>query len=250
MTRLREQLARGLCAGLFSKTLDSAFVEAAGLAGLDFIILDTEHGPASLETLHHHVRAARAGGIAAIVRVPGVDASGIGAALDTGADGIQVPNVSTPAQARAAVAAARFHPLGERGVCRFVRAAQFGSIPGEQYFERANEAILVLQVEGRQGVENLDEILAVPGFDVLFVGPYDLSQSVGRPGQVSAPEVLELIARIAARARARGVHLGVFCDTPENARRFRDSGFNYLSYSVDVNVFLEACVQLGGMLRG
>lgn len=250
MSGLREQLATRLCAGIFSKTLDSAFVEAAGIAGLDFIILDTEHGPASLETLHQHARAARAGGLAAIVRVPGVSATAIASALDTGAEGVQVPNISTAAQARAAVAAARFHPEGERGVCRFVRGARFGTVPGEQYFPAANEALLVLQVEGREGVANLDEILAVPGFDVLFVGPYDLSQSVGRPGQVSAPEVLALIAEIAEKARARGLALGVFCDTLENARRFRDSGFRYLSYSVDVNLFLEACRNLGETLRG
>ena len=250
MTRLRQQLSAGLCAGIFSKTLDSAFVEAAGLAGLDFIILDSEHGPASLQTLHQHVRAARAGGIAALVRVPGLEPSGIASALDTGADGVQVPNISTADQARAAVDAARFHPVGQRGLCRFVRAASFGSVPAEEYFREANEALLVLQVEGRQGVENLDEILAVPGFDVLFVGPYDLSQSMGRPGEVSAPEVLELIAQIAAKARARGVHLGVFCDSQDNARRFRDNGFRYLSYSVDVNIFLEACRQLGTTLRG
>ncbi|MCD6003896.1 hypothetical protein K7H08_03480 [Halomonas sp. IOP_6] len=230
--------------GIFSKTIDSAFVEAAGLSGLDFIILDTEHGPVSLDTLHHHVRASRLTSMSALIRVKGVDAHAIGSALDTGAAGVQVPNINTAAQAKAAVDAARFYPLGSRGVCRFVRAAQFGSQDKVDYFSEANRSIVVLQVEGLEGVNNLDAILDVPGFDVLFVGPYDLSQSVGKPGEVSAPEVVTLMQEIAQKAKAKGVVLGAFCDTPENAKLLQKEGFTYLAYSVDVNIYLEACQQL------
>jgi len=230
--------------GVFSKTTDSAFVEAAGYAGLDFIILDTEHGPASLETLHHHVRAAKLTAMQAIVRVKGVEAHAIGSALDTGAAGVQVPNINSAEQAREAVNAARFHPHGSRGVCRFVRAANFGDQDKANYFQEANQAVVVLQVEGLEGVRNLDEILDVPGFDVLFVGPYDLSQSVGKPGEVDAPEVVSLMQDIARKASAKGVLLGAFCDTPSNAKLLRKEGFQYLAYSVDINIYLEACKQV------
>ena len=240
----KEQLRQKTCLGLFSKTLDSALVEATGLAGLDFIILDTEHGPASLETLHQHVRAARVSGLAPIIRVKDLDAQAIGAALDTGAAGVQVPNINHAEQARAAINAARFHPQGQRGVCRFVRGAAFGSQDKRAYFRQANEKLLVLQVEGLAGVENLDAILALEGFDVLFVGPYDLSQSVGKPGEVDAPEVRQLITQIADKARAKGILLGAFCDTPDNARRLRAAGFRYLAYGVDIQIYLDACVQL------
>ena len=230
--------------GIFSKTTDSAFVEAAGIGGLDFIILDTEHGPASLETLHQHVRAARLTSMEAIVRVKGVEAHAIGSALDTGAAGVQVPNISNAAQAKAAVEAARFYPKGSRGVCRFVRAAHYGSQEKSHYFQEANKSIVVLQVEGLEGVNNLDAILEVPGFDVLFVGPYDLSQSVGKPGEVDAPEVIALMREIAGKAKAKGVLLGAFCDTPINAKLLRNEGFSYIAYSVDVNIFLEAIKNL------
>jgi 4-hydroxy-2-oxoheptanedioate aldolase len=240
VARLREQLHQGACIGIFSKTLDSAFVEAAGRANLDFIILDTEHGPANWETIHHHVRAARLTAMAPVVRVRGLDPHAIGAALDSGAVGVQVPNISTAAQAAEAVAAARFHPLGKRGVCRFVRAAGFGGSERSAYFEAANEALLVLQVEGAEGVENIDAILAVPGFDVLFVGPYDLSQSIGRPGEVESREVLSLIQHIASATAAAGKHLGIFCDTPAALARYRGLHVPYLSYSVDVSLFREA----------
>jgi 4-hydroxy-2-oxoheptanedioate aldolase len=237
---LKEKLRERSCIGIFSKTTDSAFVEAAGYSGLDFIILDTEHGPANWETVHHHVRAAALTPMASIVRVAGVNSHLIGMALDTGADGVQVPNIANPTQASQAVQAARFHPQGERGVCRFVRAAGFGGADKSAYFKASNEVLLVLQVEGVEGVENIDDILAVPGFDVLFVGPYDLSQSIGRPGEVESPEVLSLIQHIATATAAAGKTLGIFCDTPTTFAHYRATGVPYLSYSVDLSVFREA----------
>lgn len=230
--------------GIFSKTTDSAFVEAAGHAGLDFIILDTEHGPATWETIHSHVRAARMTEMAPIVRVSGLNAHAIGAALDSGAKGVQVPNISTPEQAAEAVKATRFYPQGSRGVCRFVRAANYGSTDKVEYFEAENQKLLVLQVEGVEGVNNIESILSVPGFDVLFIGPYDLSQSVGRPGEVEAPEVLALIERISTKSKAAGKMLGIFCDTPEALERYKLSGVPYLSYSVDVSLFRETLMKL------
>lgn len=230
--------------GIFSKTTDSAFVEAAGIAGLDFIILDQEHGPASLETLHNHVRASRLTKMAPIIRVKGVDAHAIGSALDTGAAGVQVPNVNTAEQAQAAVNAARFYPIGERGVCRFVRAASFGTKDKIAYFSQANESLLILQVEGLEGIKNLDDILNVKGFDVLFIGPYDLSQSVGKPGEVNAPEVISLIDHISQKAKEKKIILGVFTDTKESLQLFEDMGFKYLSYSVDLNIFIESLSEL------
>ncbi|WP_311946897.1 HpcH/HpaI aldolase family protein [Halomonas piscis] len=241
---LLEKMYSRSTVGIFSKTTDSAFVEAAGLAGLDFIILDTEHGPASLETLHNHVRAAQLTAMHPIVRVKGIEAHAIGSALDTGAAGVQVPNINSAAQAREAVQAARFHPVGSRGVCRFVRAANFGEKDKASYFQEANQAVVILQVEGLEGVSNLDAILDVPGFDVLFVGPYDLSQSVGKPGEVDALEVVALMREIAEKAKAKDVLLGAFCDTPENAELLKKQGFQYLAYSVDVNLFISALVNM------
>lgn len=247
--RFRARLKDGQCIGIFSKTTDSGMVEAAGHAGLDFIILDMEHGPIGQETLHHHVRAAALTPMVSIVRVNGHDPDMIGSVLDSGADGVQVPNVSTAEQARNAIAAARYHPGGNRGVCRFVRAANFGTKDRGEYLASANETIVVLQVEGLEGIGNLDEILKVPDFDVLFVGPYDLSQSVGKPGQVSDPEVLALIGQIASKAGNRGLALGVFADTPSAIKEQAATGFSYLSYSVDQNIFAEGCSAIRSYLE-
>jgi len=242
--RFRKRLKEGHCVGIFSKTTDSGMVEAAGHSGLDFIILDMEHGPIGQETLHHHVRAADLTPMVSIVRVNGHDPDVIGSVLDSGANGVQVPNISTEAQARQAIAAARYHPEGNRGVCRFVRAADFGTRDRGDYLSDANRTLVVLQVEGLEGIGNLDEILAVPGFDVLFVGPYDLSQSVGKPGQVDDPEVRKLIGEIADKAEKQGIALGVFSDTDEAMQELAAMGFSYLSHSVDQNIFSEACSRI------
>lgn len=244
MTALRYRLSSDACFGIFSKTLDSALIEAAGYAGLDFIILDTEHGPADWQTVHNHIRAARLTKMAPIVRVKGIDAHAISTALDAGAEGVQVPNIVTAQQAAEAVAAAKFHPLGSRGVCRFVRAAHYGDMQKERYFNAANEALLILQVEGVDGVKNIESILDVPGFDVLFIGPYDLSQSVGRPGEVEAPEVLEMINLIRSAALSANKALGIFCDTPEALARYREMRIPYISYSVDISLFRDGLVAL------
>lgn len=236
----RAKLKRGCCYGVFSKTTDSSFVEAAGVAGLDFIILDLEHGPASQDVIMNHVRAACTSGLAPVVRVAGLDAHAIGSALDGGASGVQVPNISSAEEARVAVQAARFAPSGARGVCRFVKAAGFGAMARDEYFRRANDSLLILQVEGVEGIRRIDDILAVPGFDVLFVGPYDLSQSLGIPGQIDAPAVMDLAAQVRRKAADAGMHLGIFTDTLELRDFFESQGFVYLAHSVDVHLYMNA----------
>lgn len=243
----RQKISHQSCLGIFSKTTDSNLVEAAGYSGLDFIILDQEHGTVTLETLNNHVRAAKVSNLFPIIRVKGVDAHSIGAALDTGALGVQIPNIATAEQAKAAVQAARFYPKGMRGVCRFVNAAQFGTQPKEQYFEQANQSIVILQVEGVEGIQNLDAILEVSGFDILFIGPYDLSQSIGKPGQVDSSEVLNLMQQIAAKAKAKGILLGAFSDTMARNQSLKNEGFNYIAYSVDLNIFTEKLKEIVGI---
>ncbi len=230
--------------GPFMKTGDPAFVEIAGLAGFDFVILDMEHGPVSFENLQNLVRAAIISGAVPIVRTSDSSDISIGRALDIGAYGVQVPQISTAREARSVVRAARFYPSGERGVCRFVRAAAYSSMKGEDYFNGANQALVILQLEGRKAIDNLDEILAVEGIDLVFIGPYDLSQSLGFPGQVEHPEVLKEMRYISDRARARGVITGTFTDTPMAANRWRDAGVQYISYSVDTGIFMDACKEV------
>jgi 4-hydroxy-2-oxoheptanedioate aldolase len=238
----REKLAAGGAVyGPFMKALDASFMEITGHAGFDFAILDMEHGPAGFAEMQGLIRGAEIGGLASFVRTPGSSESAIGKALDLGASGVQVPQIQSADEARAVVRAAKYFPRGERGVCRFVRAANYSSTPRTDYFAQANEALVILQVEGQKGLDALDGILAVEGFDILFIGPYDLSQSLGVPGDVANPKVVAAIKEITDRARKAGVVTGVFADTFEAAKRWRAAGIQYISYSTDVGIYSEAC---------
>jgi len=251
--RLRALLAERPVIGPFSKTCDPGMVEAMGIGGFDFCILDAEHGPCGWETMGRLILAAEARGMAPIVRVPGLSAEGIGKALDLGAAGVQVPQVATPDDVKQAVAAGRFAPRGQRGVCRYVRAADYSAKGRDAYFQTANERLLIVQLEGREALDNLDAIIAVGGFDIVFVGPYDLSQSMNLTGQVDHPKVIEAMANVVERCRAAGLIVGTFVESQTDVQRWRDAGCRYLCYSVDVGLFVDACaavVREAGLNQG
>ena len=227
--------------GTFMKTGEPAFVEAAGYAGFDFVILDMEHGPISFENMQNNIRAAIISNMMPVVRVEDKSESNIGKALDIGAMGIQVPQIENAWQAREVIKAAKFYPEGQRGVCRFVRAAKYSSMDRYDYFHHANENLIILQLEGKEALNNLDDILQVQGIDAVFVGPYDLSQSLGIPGQITHPDVIEQMQRIVDCAKTKHITTGTFIDKIENIELWRNAGVRYLSYSVDIGIFTEAC---------
>ncbi|NVJ64075.1 MAG: aldolase [Flavobacteriaceae bacterium] len=230
--------------GVFSKTTDSSIIEAIGFSNLDFVIIDQEHGNVDFTTTQNHIRAATLTSLKPIVRVAELNHNLIGKALDSGAFGIQVPNIETVSDAKKAIDSAKFYPLGSRGVCRFVRSAEYGSMDKKAYFEKSNKSFLVLQIEGEEGIKNLDEIIQLNGFDVLFIGPYDLSQSLGVPGDIDHPLVREAIVKIKDKCSSRSILMGSFADTYDRVNWLVSLGFEYIAYSVDINIFLEACLKL------
>ena len=245
LENFRNKLKNDECVyGVFMKTGDPMFVEAASLGGFDFVILDTEHGPVSIENQQNNIRAAEARGAVPIIRLKDSGENTIGKALDIGAYGIQVPQINSAADAEKIVKFAKFYPYGMRGVCRFVRAADYSAMDRYEYFENSKNILIILQLEGVKAIENLDEILEVEGVDILFIGPYDLSQSLGIPGQVNNPLVVEEMKKIVERARKKNKVIGTFVDTPEDLIMWRNLGVKYLSYSVDVGIFLDACKSL------
>ena len=236
----RQSIAEGPVFGPFSKTSDPAVVEALGHAGFDFIILDMEHGPNSVETVQDLIRAAQIAQMAPIVRVPSAGYETIGKVLDVGAAGVQVPQISSAQDVQTAIEHAKFAPLGLRGVCRYVRAAEYSSMDKADYFRRANEALLIIQIEGQAALDNLDEILAVKGIDIVFVGPYDLSQSLGVPGEVEHPLVVDKMRRIVEACLDKNVFVGNFTETVAQTETWVKQGLRYMSYSVDVGIIYEA----------
>jgi len=213
-------------------------VEMLADAGFDAVILDLEHGPYGIQSVSPLIAAAHGRGIAAIVRVADDRAQGIGAALDAGADGIVVPHVNTAAQAHAVIDAARFPPDGQRGANPWVRAGAYGT--DRRFFDEANDRVAVIgMVEGVDGVANLDEILAVPGLDGVFIGPVDLSSSLGVPGQTEHPDVVQTVADIVRRGANAGVATAVFAPTPRAAARWLGAGAFLVALGVDAGLIAQ-----------
>ncbi len=228
--------------GPFMKFTDPAAVEIAGFAGFDFVIIDTEHGPISIETAQNLIRASEVAGITPIIRVRENNPSLILRALDIGAQGVEIPQISNKEDALKAIKAAKFSPQGERGVCRFVRAANYSSLERYKYFEFSNKEMMVIaHIEGVEGIENLEEILTVRGLDVIFLGPYDLSSSCGVTGQVNHPVVIKKMEEAVKLSRKANVAVGTFVDNIEDAKKWINAGVQYISFSVDVGIFYEVC---------
>lgn len=239
--QLRRRMREGeTLFGVFCKATTPEWIECIGYAGFDFCILDREHGAVDTEHLLPLIQAANGTGMAPIVRTADGSAAAIGHALDLGASGIQIPQVDSLSMAQDTVAESKFAPMGRRGLCRFVRAAHYSQLPREIYFQEANQSLVILQLEDTQ--EEVYRTLAgLEGVDVLFIGPYDLSQRMGLPGQVDHPTVVAEIRRLISIAREHGKAVGIFADTTENAQRWIDAGCQYIAYSVDVGIFSDAC---------
>ena len=226
--------------GVFVKTSDPMFNEIIGISGYDYVILDTEHGPTDIENQQNNIRACELRGILPIVRVPYIDDNVIGKALDIGAMGIQISQIRCAEDVKKVIKYAKFYPEGERGVCRFVRAADYSSLNRNAFFKKENEKIIIIQLEGKEAIDNLDEILEVDGYDIIFIGPYDLSQSLGVPGQISHPKVLAAMVDIVEKAKAKNKVIGTFTDDYSMVEKWKSLGVQYISYSTDSGIFSDA----------
>jgi 4-hydroxy-2-oxoheptanedioate aldolase len=219
--------------GTFAEIPAPQVVEILGLAGFDFVVIDCEHGAIGLEKVEDMIRAAAATNISPLVRVPQCDPVAIRLPLDMGAVGIHVPQVESLEMARSAAAAARFFPRGARGMQPYVRAASYRSFPTAVHLTQSNDLVTtVVHIEGAGGVAAMNEILGLDGIDVAFLGPYDLSQAFGVPGQVDDPRVHNVIRDAVKFAEGRVV-IGTYADTPEAARRWIDAGVRYVTLALD-----------------
>lgn len=244
INKFKEKLKGDGVVGIFSKTCDPGIIETMGYAGVDYVIIDLEHGPNSVQSVQNLICAAQIAGLMPIVRVKESCTSVMGEVLDIGAGGIQVPQITTRAEAEAVINRVKFSPMGERGVCRFVRAAKYSSKDRFEYFKDENEKVTILQIEGQEGIDNIDEILTIDGIDVLFIGPYDLSQSLGVAGEIDNPLVEEKMLEILEKCKEKNITVGTFVDTPQNAVKWKKLGVKYISYSVDMGIFYEAMTDI------
>jgi len=236
--------------GPFMKFTDPAAVEIMGFAGFDFVIIDAEHGPISMQSAQNMIRAAGTANITPIIRVANNDESLILRALDIGAQGVEIPQINCKSDALRAVKSVKYSPQGERGVCRYVRAANYSSMDKFKYFKFANEETMIIaHIEGVEGINNLDEILSVPGIDVIFIGPYDLSQSLGIPGELNNPLVTEKMKEVVLKCKENKVSVGTFVDDIKTANFWVSLGVQYISFSVDVGILYNASKNIVSKLK-
>ncbi len=215
-------------------------VEIAGYAGFDFVFLDTEHSALGVTAIESMILAARVGEVASIYRVRQLDPSAIGRALDIGADGVLVPHIRNADQARTVVDAARYAPIGRRGVGPG-RPIRFGLTDTSDYLAEANErTVVAFMIEDREAVENIEEISAVEGIDVFNIGTCDLSNSLGVPFQTRHQKVMTAINRIVEVAGANNIAVGVPPESAEEVAELKEIGCS----------FFECCSAQGVLAEG
>lgn len=245
MKDLRQVLQTGGCAvGSWINSGSPIVAELMAAAGFDFLTVDAEHSAVDVPQTQVLFQAIRAGNpnCAPLVRLPGNDYATTKRYLDAGAAGVIAPLINSAEQARELVQAVKYPPQGKRGV-GFCRANMYG-IHFDEAVTWANDQTLVcVQIEHADGVRHIDEILSVPGVDAVFVGPYDLSASMGITGQFDAPPMLEALRRILSACRehrvAPGIHV-VQPDAEEVMRRIRQ-GYRLIAYSLDITMLAKAC---------
>ena len=213
-------------------------------AGVDFVLIDSEHSAFSPAEIADLVAWFKATDIAPFVRVPQIQYHLIARTLDQGALGIMVPNVKDGHEAKAIVDAAKYAPLGQRGVMLGSAHTDYRSVDPAQFFEYSNaNTTLICQIESEEGVANLEAIAATPGVDVLWVGHFDLTQSMGIPGQFHHARFLDAMRRVVDVARHHGLAAGIQPGNLDQAQQWLAMGFNIVSYSADLAVYGSAVAQ-------
>ncbi|WP_267550536.1 HpcH/HpaI aldolase/citrate lyase family protein [Rhizobium rhizogenes] len=239
----RNCIERRLLIGTFAAIPHPVAIEVTAASGVDFLCIDWEHSQISRERIEDLIRAADVHRVPAMVRVPGHAAEDIAAVLDAGAAGVLVPRVSTAEQARAAVKATRYPPLGARGVGPG-RAAAYGyRIP--DYLAKANsELVLAIQVETAEGLANIADIASVEGIDLIFIGPGDLSVSIDAMGPAGKEKLDAAIQTIAKTALSAGRAVGIFRPSPDDVGAWSAAGISFFLLASDT-MFLGASLAAG-----
>lgn len=247
LKRLHDAGETALGAWLLSSSPDAA--EAMAWAGLDFIVIDHEHGQGSIESAVAILRALKGTGCAGILRVPSLDRVYIKRALDIGVDGVMVPNIGSVAEAREAVAACRYPPDGRRGAFAGMRAMRYGL--RSDYHENAfADLFIALQIESPDAVGAAADIAAVPGIDALFIGPRDLSAALGRLNRFDDAEVQGWIGRAEAAILGSGLILGSTAASAEAARQMFARGYRMAVCGADVTHLAQSIGAVVRAVRG
>lgn len=213
-------------------------------AGVDFVVVDTEHSGFSCADIADMMAWFRATTVAPFVRVPQIQYHLIARTLDAGALGIMAPDVKNAAEAQAIVDAAKYGPLGKRGVALGTSNTNYKTVNGDEFLRYANEnTTIICQIESQEGLDNLDGIASTPGVDVLWVGHNDLSRSLGITGQFHHPKFVDALKAVIGAARRHGLVAAIQPRDMPQALEWMELGFNVISYGVDFIIYMQAMAQ-------
>lgn len=228
----RHKLQTQIMAGTFLNLGSPTAVEIAADTGFDWLLLDLEHGSGTEADLRNMLLACRASQAAPIVRLRSVDADAVKFVMDSGAAGIMFPYVSTAEEARRAVQCMKYPPMGSRGVAGVIRATRYAR-DWPQYFEESNQqSLVVVQIETPEAVQAAEEIAAVEGVDVLFVGPLDLSVNLGHPGDFSPPDFQKALKSVVEVCERHGKSAGIL-SKPGFVKQHQEMGFRLFALGSD-----------------
>jgi 2-keto-3-deoxy-L-rhamnonate aldolase RhmA len=241
MTGIRQRLKNGdlLLGQIVLEFFTAGLGPMLDACGLDFVIYDMEHGRCDIGLLEQMIASCRGASIVPMVRVPDLNFAPLGRVLDVGARGVMVPRVETREQTEEIVRALKYAPMGKRGVALGI-AHDLYRAAGAEFFPQCNDDIpVIIQVETVKGLENLDAIVSVPGVDVIWVGHYDLSVSMGIAGQFDHPRMMQAMDDVVMACKRHGVAPGFLPPTPESAAHWIGKGYRMISLGSDIGVFLD-----------
>ena len=246
---------KGNAVGTFLGVTNVPEMEILGYTGLDFVIIDTEHGPYDTMQMSDLIKSADLAGLAPIVRIADVTHKEIQRAVDNGAQGLIVPCLNTVDEFKKVVELAKYAPIGKRGFIK-ARGCGFGNeewASGSltEYMENSNERLLVLpQCETAEALECIEEIVSINGLDGIFIGPFDLSISMGIPAQFSDPRFQAALERIFRACKYAGKLCMIFTNNPEESRKYLAAGYDAVANSIDSIVYAEAYRNIIKAIRG
>ena len=226
--------------GPFIDSCSEDLIEIVALAGFDYAIIDGEHSPCDPLVAQRLVRAAEARGLPALVRVNNNLPGTILKMMDIGSSGIMAPLVHTAEAAKAVADAVKYYPKGKRGTA-LMRGSNYGFMGIDDYFAKTNlQAFVIVQAESVEAIDNLEQIVKIDEIDSVFLGPYDLSQSMGIPGQVESKAILDVVKKAGKTIRDAGKVPGILAVNFEKARMFVDWGYQLIAYLTDLDIFGRA----------
>ncbi|MCR4427232.1 MAG: aldolase/citrate lyase family protein [Firmicutes bacterium] len=250
--KVKKALANGevVIGTMISEVRGPGIITMLATAGFDYVCIDMEHSSYSMETVADMIAASKATDMAAIIRTTGLSRLALSRPLDSGADGLLIPQTETVEEVRQIIEYTKYYPMGQRGMALRRAHSAFAKVTAGEYLGHANaETLIVIQIESETAIRDLDKLVSVPGVDAAFIGPADLSQSYGIPGQSNDPRIQEALARFIEVCNAHGVAPGIHVYNMDEARKWIDSGMRLIAYGNDISMIVDTGMKYTAELK-